>query len=321
VARRLPPLGEVPPAAPGRAQIAAALLVVYVVWGSTYLGMLLAIRTIPVFLMASVRFLIAGALLYAWSSRREPGERPGLRQWLAAAVVGGLLFTIGNTGVAWAEQHVATGIASLVIATVPLWMALFDRVACGRRLGPLAVVGLAIGFGGAALLAWPTGSHHVDVAGMLVLVFAAAAWAAGSLRARRAAVPGRPLVGTSMQMFAGGAILLVVSLATGEPSQVGHVSASSVLAVAYLVVFGSILAFTSYAWLLRNTRTALVSTYAYVNPLVAVLLGWAVENETVSARTLGAGAIILLAVALLVTPTRARSAGKGLLRRPVALLR
>src|SRR5438874_821946 len=139
-----------------RAEIVAALLVVYVVWGSTYLGMLLAIRTIPVFLMASVRFLVAGALLYAWSSRREPGERPGLRQWLAAAVVGGLLFTIGNTGVAWAEQHVATGIASLVIATVPLWMALFDRVACGRRLGPIAVAGLAVGFGGVALLAWPS---------------------------------------------------------------------------------------------------------------------------------------------------------------------
>jgi drug/metabolite transporter (DMT)-like permease len=295
-----------PAEAPSRARIAAALLVVYVVWGSTYLGMLLAIRTIPVFLMAGVRFLLAGSILYVWASRREGGPRPALRQWGAAAVVGLLLFGVGNTAVAWAEKRVATGVASLVIATVPLWMALFDRIACGRRLGGNAVVGLAVGFGGAALLAWPTGGGRVDAVGAIVLVGSAAAWAAGSLRARRPTLRGRPLTGTAMQMLVAGALLLGVSAASGEPQRVHHVSATSVLAIGYLIVFGSILAFSAYAWLLRNARTSLVSTYAYVNPLVAVFLGWAIENEAVTVRTLLAGAIILAAVALIGTPSRVR---------------
>jgi drug/metabolite transporter (DMT)-like permease len=293
-----------PAEAPSRARIAAALLVVYVVWGSTYLGMLLAIRTIPVFLMAGLRFVVAGSLLYVWASRREGGARPTLRQWGAAAVVGVLLFGVGNTSVAWAEQRVATGVASLVIATVPLWMALFDRLACGRRLGGNAIVGLAVGFGGAALLAWPSGSGRVDAVGALVLVASAAAWAAASLRARRSTLPGRPLTASAMQMLVAGVLLVVVSLAAGEPQGVRHVSATSVLALGYLVVFGSIIAFSAYAWLLRNARTSLVSTYAYVNPLVAVFLGWAIENEAITARTLLAGAIILAAVALIGTPTR-----------------
>ena len=291
-----------------RARIWAALLVVYVVWGSTYLGILLAIRTIPVFLMGSVRFLSAGLLLYAWSVRRgdRTGDRPGRQQWLAAGIVGALLFLGGNTGVAWAEKHVGTGISSLVIATVPLWMALFDRVACGQRLSRNAVLGLALGFAGAAVLAGPTGAGRIDVGGFVVLVLAAAAWAAGSLYSRRAPLPRRPLVSSSMQMIVGGALLAVVAAASGELGQAGRPSTESILAVVYLVVFGSIIAFTSYAWLLRVTRTSLVSTYAYVNPLVAVFLGWAVENEGVGLRTLLAGGLILVAVALIVSPSRGR---------------
>ena len=289
------------------ARVWFALLVVYVVWGSTYLGILLTIRTIPVFLAGALRFLIAGALLYAWSIRRgDRSDRPGKRQWLAAGVVGTLLFLAGNTGVAWGELHVATGIASLVIATVPLWMALFDRVACGQRLSRAAVLGLGIGFGGAALLAAPSGSDKVDVAGMVVLLVSAAGWAIGSLYSRRAPLPRRPLVSSSMQMLVGGAILLVVAAGHGDVGRVHHVSTESILALVYLIVFGSILAFSAYAWLLRVARTSLVSTYAYVNPLVAVFLGWGFENETVSARTIGAGALILAAVALIVTPSRER---------------
>jgi drug/metabolite transporter (DMT)-like permease len=295
-------------AASGAARIWAALLVVYVVWGSTYLGILLAIDTIPVFLMGALRFLIAGALLYAWSIARGDRERdrPGKRQWIAAAVVGGALFLVGNTGVAWAETRVDTGISSLVIATMPLWMALFDRVAYGQRLSPLGGLGLGVGFAGAALLAGPTGPGQVDVAGGLVLLLAAASWAAGSLYARHAPLPGRPLLSSSMQMLAGGVMLAVVALSTGELGQVHDVSTTSVLALVYLIVFGSILAFTCYAWLLRKARTSLVSTYAYVNPLVAVFLGWSIESEPIGARTLVAGALILAAVALIVTPPKER---------------
>jgi drug/metabolite transporter (DMT)-like permease len=288
----------------------AALAVVYVVWGSTYLFILLAERTLPVFVMSSLRFLIAGVLLYVWAIRRgdRVGDRPGLRQWVAASLVGGALFLVGNAGVAWAEKRVDTGIASLIIAAVPLWMALFDRAACGQRLTRTAVIGLGLGFGGVALLAWPTGPSHIDVGGGLVLLAAGAAWAAGSLYSRRAPLPRRQFVSAGMQMITGGVMLAVVAAATGEVSDIHRPSTESILALAYLIVIGSWLAFTAYAWLLRTTRTSLVSTYAYVNPVVAVCLGWAVENESISARTLVAGLVVLAAVALIVTPPKGERA-------------
>jgi drug/metabolite transporter (DMT)-like permease len=297
-------------ARPGAARVWAALAVVYVVWGSTYLFILLAERTLPVFLMSALRFLIAGGLLYVWAIRRgdRDRDRPGRRQWLAAAVIGAALFVGGNAGVAWAEKRVDTGVASLLIAAVPLWMALFDRVACGQRLTRTAVIGLAVGFGGVALLAWPTGPSHIDVAGAVALLVSGAAWAAGSLYSRRAPLPRRPFVSAGMQMFAGGVMLAIVAAATGEMSSVNHVSTESVLSLVYLIAIGSWLAFTAYTWLLRTTRTSLVSTYAYVNPLVAVFLGWAVETEPISTRTIVAGLVVLAAVALIVTPPKGECA-------------
>jgi len=288
----------------------AALAVVYVVWGSTYLFILLAERTLPVFVMSSLRFLIAGGLLYVWAIRRgdREGDRPGWRQWAAASLVGGALFLVGNAGVAWAEKRVDTGIASLIIAAVPLWMALFDRAACGQRLSRTAVAGLALGFGGVALLAWPSGPSHIDVAGAIALLVSGAGWAAGSLYSRRAPLPRRPFVSAGMQMLAGGVMLAVVAAATGEWSEIHDVSTTSILSLVYLIVIGSWLAFTAYAWLLRTTRTSLVSTYAYVNPLVAVFLGWAVLSEPISARTIVAGLVILGAVALIVTPPKGERA-------------
>jgi drug/metabolite transporter (DMT)-like permease len=288
------------------ARVWAALAVVYVVWGSTYLFILLAERTLPVFVMTSLRFLIAGGLLYTWAVRR--GERPARRQWLAASVVGAALFLGGNGGVAWAEKRVDTGVASLIIAAVPLWMALFDRVACGQRLTRTAVTGLALGFAGVAVLAWPSGPSHIDVEGAIALVISAAAWAAGSLYSRRAPLPKSSFVSAGMQMLTGGLILAIVAGATGEWTSIHDVSASSILALVYLITIGSWLAFTAYAWLLRTTRTSLVSTYAYVNPLVAVFLGWAVENEPISARTVVAGLVVLAAVALIVTPPKGERA-------------
>jgi drug/metabolite transporter (DMT)-like permease len=302
----------VPGTSATRARIWAALVVVYVLWGSTYIGILVAVRTFPPFLMGAVRFLIAGGLLYAWSIRRgdREGDRPGRKQWAAAALVGGLLLVSANGLLCWAEQNVDSGVSSLVIATVPLWMALFDRVGYGQRLSRSAVAGLVVGLAGAAILAGPSGGHIET--GAILLVISAVSWAAGSILSRRSALPKRPLVGASMQMLAGGAMLAVVGLAAGEGSQISHVSSDSLLALGYLIVFGSLIGFSAYIWLLRSAPTSLVSTYAYVNPVVAVFLGWALESEPIGARTVVAGAMILLAVALIVRkrPASAQSTAR-----------
>jgi drug/metabolite transporter (DMT)-like permease len=292
------------------ARLWAALLTVYLVWGSTYLAILLAIRTLPVFLSGAIRFLVAGALLYAWSIRRgDTADRPTGRHWLAAAVIGAALLVGGNGLLAWAQLRVDSGTSSLVIATVPLWMAVLDRLFFGQRLGRTAIVGLVVGLAGAALLAGPTGPGHIDPLGAAVLIGSALAWTVGSLYSRSAPLPRRPLVGASMEMLAGGALLAVLGLSLGEADQLQNVSWTSALALVYLIVFGSLIAFSAYIWLLRVAPTSLVSTYAYVNPVVAVFLGWAIESEPIGSRTLLAGGMILVAVALIVgtRPSRKRT--------------
>jgi drug/metabolite transporter (DMT)-like permease len=308
--------------------VVGALAVVYVVWGSTYLGIALAIETMPPLLMASVRFLLAGTLLYVVASRfgdRE-GDRPGRRQWLWAFLTGVPLLTLGNGSVGIGQETVDSGVASLIIASVPLWIALLDRLFFGRRLSRQAIVGIAVGFGGVALLIGPTGGGGIDAVGALLLVGASLSWAVGSLLARGAVLPQRPLVGVAMQMLAGGSVLAVEGALFGELGEVhpGEISGRSLAGFAFLVFFGSILAFSCYVWLLRSTRTSLVATYAYVNPVVAVLLGWAVLDESIGVRTLVAGGIILAAVALIVSarsepapatrestaPARLRSVGR-----------
>jgi drug/metabolite transporter (DMT)-like permease len=292
--------------------VAGALLVVYLVWGSTYLGIALALESLPPLLMASTRFLVAGAILYLVAGRfgDRRADRPGHTQWLAAAMTGAPLFLVGNGGVVWAQQTVPSGIAALLIATLPLWIALLDRVIFGSRLSVRAVVGLVLGFGGLALLVDPRGSGDADPVGSAVLAVAALGWAAGSLLSRDAALPARPLVAAGMQMIAGGAFLAVVGVITGELSDVRleAISARSAFGLVYLILFGSLLAFSAYAWLLRSARTSLVATYAYVNPVVAVALGWAVLGEEITASTLLAGGIIIGAVALIVSaPARQRA--------------
>jgi drug/metabolite transporter (DMT)-like permease len=296
---------------PSTLQVALALLTVYVVWGSTYLGIRVAIETLPPLLMSGVRFVTAGALLYAFSIRRgdTTGDRPGRAQWLAALVVGGALLLCGNGGVTWGEQFVASGLASLLIATVPLWMVLFARIILGERLTWPSRAGVVVGFAGLVLLVWPgrdEAATGFPLGPTLVILTGAACWGWGSVHARRARLPSRPLVSTAMQMLAGGSLQLVAGIATGELPRVdlGAVSGRSIAAFVYLIVFGSLLAFTAYAWLLRNVRTSLASTYAYVNPVVAVALGWAVLGEPVSARSLAAGAVILAGVALIVQGSR-----------------
>ena len=282
-------------------KLIAALGVVYVVWGSTYLGISVAERGIPSLLMLSIRFLIAGALLYTWAWRRGEvaAERPGRRQWGAAALVGGLLLVIETGAVAFAEKHVATGIAALIVASVPLFMVVIDRVAFGIRIPMLAVAGILAGLAGVGLLAGGSGS--VDPLWALVLVGGSLAWAGGSAYARVAPLPGASILSAGMQMLTAGAMLAVLAAATGEFGKV-HASAisfTSIGSIAYLVGFGSLLAYTAYGWLLKNAPTPLLSTYAYVNPAVAVLLGWAFVGERIGARELVAGVVIVSSVALI----------------------
>jgi len=284
-------------------RIAAALGIVYVVWGSTYLAIAVADRTLPPLLMLSARFLLAGGLLYGWSWWRGDVRawRLGLREWRAAAIVGGLLLFVDTGGVALAEQRVPSGTTALLVASVPLFSALIDRTVFGIRLSAGAVAGIATGLLGVAILVGP--SAHVDPVGGGVILVATLAWAVGSAYARVAPLPRAPFLSAGMQMLCAGALLAVGGAARGELGRVhpAAVSASSALAFAFLVVFGSLVAFTAYGWLLRSgASSVLVSTYAYVNPAVAVLLGWAFAGEAIDGAELAAGALVLASVGMLV---------------------
>ncbi len=286
-----------------RTKVIAALGIVYVVWGSTYFAIAVADRTLPPLLMLAVRFGLAGALLYGWSAWRGDlrRTRPGRREWTSAAIVGGLLLFVDTGGIAWAEQRVASGLTALLVATVPLFTALLDRTFFGVRLSLGALSGIAAGLLGVVLLVGQ--SAHVDPVGAAVILGAALAWAAGSAYARVAPLPEAPFLSASMQMLCAAAFLAVTGAAMGELGGVhpAAISAGSLAAFAYLVVFGSIVAFTAYGWLLRSgASSVLVSTYAYVNPAVAVLLGWAFAGEAIGGRELAAGAVILASVAMLV---------------------
>ncbi len=290
--------------------VSAALVTVYVVWGTTYFAIRIVNQTLPPLLAASVRFLVAGGLMYAFTVRRGDvqGDRPGPRQWRAAAIIGVALLLGGNGAVAWAERTTPSGLVALIIALVPLWMALLDAVLLGRRPRAPVAAGLLLGFGGAALLVSTSASGRVPLLGLLFAVGASLSWACGSLYARNAPLPRRPFVGIGMEMLCGGAAILVVGVAAGDLGRVhpNRFSLASVLALAYLIVFGSFAGFASYVWLLRNARTSLVSTYAYVNPVVAVFLGWAFLDEPITLRTLIAGAIVLAAVALIIASREER---------------
>jgi drug/metabolite transporter (DMT)-like permease len=278
--------------------VAAALGTVYLVWGSTYLGIRITDRTLPPLLMSSVRFLVAGAALYAFASRGR--ARPTAREWRAAAIAGAALLMVGNGGVAWAETRLDSGLAALIVALIPLYVALMDRVFFGRRLSPAAIVGLVVGFAGVALLVRPGAGANV---GALALVATTSAWAAGSLYARGAPLPSSPLQSASMQMLAAAVFLALAGFATGEANDV-HASSFAtkpLIAFAYLTVVGSLIAFSAYSWLLKNVRISLIATYAFVNPVVAVVLGTVFLNEQIGGTTVVAGAAIVIAVVLIVT--------------------
>ncbi|HXN57166.1 MAG TPA: EamA family transporter [Candidatus Angelobacter sp.] len=281
-----------------------ALGTVYLIWGSTYLGIKYGLETMPPFLMGSLRFLAAGGVLYLLAIRQgdTTGDRPRTSQWLAALAIGGALLVGGNGGVILAEQYVPTGVVALFVATAPLWMAIIDRVIFGRRLPPLVIVGLVIGFGGVAFLIGSPGAGHINLFGAALALAAPLCWASGSVFTRHVKLPVRPLVAASMEMLWAGVLFGMLSLVTGELGRVHWqgISRTSWLALLYLIVFGSLIGFSAYVWLLRSAPLSLVSTYAYVNPVVAVVLGAIFIGEALTPRVVIAGSIILAAVALIV---------------------
>ena len=288
---------------PGAAAV-VALAAVYVIWGSTYLGVAVAVRSIPPLLMLSLRFLVAGGILYAWSIRRgdRVGDRPGFRQWRAATIVGGLLLFVDTGLVAWAVQRgLDTGLAALLCATIPLWLVGIDGIVSGRRLSGGTVAGMGIGLVGVAVLVGPSASH-LDLPAVLAVLVGTIAWAGGTIYARSASLPRRPNVGAGMEMIAAGVLLAIAGVATGELGRLHptQVPLAAVGAMLYLIVFGSLLAYTAYGWLLRNVSTTIVSTHAYVNPVVAIALGAAVLGEPVTGMTVLAGLLVVLSVVLII---------------------
>ena len=285
-------------------RVALALAALYVIWGSTYLAIRVAVETIPPFAMGSIRFLVAGSLLYVATARGRTGEpRPGLREWRDAAIIGGFLLLGGNGLVMLGETTVASGIAALLIATLPLWVAILGRLFFNLRLSWSALAGIALGFAGVGALVWPAGgSAPVDGTGVVILLGSPVLWATGSLYSARAHLPARPLVGVAMQMLCAGVMFAVVSIVSGELTgfRLADVTPASAVAVAYLVTAGSLVGFTAYAWLLRVAPLPLVATYAYVNPIVAVALGALILGEPVTARTGLAGLVIIVAVVIIV---------------------
>lgn len=289
---------------PPQWQIVLAFAAIYILWGSTYLAIRFGIETFPPFLMAGSRFTIAGVLLYGFA-RLRGAEPPSLRQWRDAAIAGGLMLMIGNGGVTWAEKVIPSSIAALLVALVPLWMVLVDWARpSGRRPSLLVFGGLAIGFMGVALLAGDNGHARSSSYswGVVALMMASICWALGSVFSKHAQKPASPFLNVGMQMITGGILLLAFSSAMGEfrTFSPNGLSAKSVWAWLYLTTAGSLIGFTAYAWLLQVSTPAKVSTYAYVNPFIAVLLGCTLGNEALSRELLLAGVLIIAAVALIV---------------------
>jgi len=299
-----PPPWQPPPREVPLAKLLGAFTAVYVIWGSTYLAIRIAIETIPPLSMAAVRFLVAGGTLFAWM-RARGAPWPTADQWRSSAVVGALLLTAGNGAVVMAEQWIPSGLAALLVASVPLWMVLLDaRWGSRSRPSRRVITGLVAGFGGVGVLVGSPGAgaggRH-ELLGVLLVVGGALAWAAGSIYSRHAPSPDRPRVWVAMQMLTGGGALLILAVLTGELERVdpAAVSTRSLLALVYLIVFGALMAFSAYIWLLSVSTPARVGTYAYVNPVVALLLGWALVGEPLTFRSLLAAAIILGSVVVI----------------------
>ena len=292
-----------------RARLIAAFVAVYVIWGSTYLAIRFAVQTLPPLLMASARFVVAGLIVLLWARLRDRAAWPTRVEWRVGLISGALLLLGGNGGVSWAEQRVPSGIAALLVAVVPVFMVLLEWLRPdGTRPRAPVFAGVGLGLAGLALLVGPDalrGGARSDAIGALVLVLASLSWAAGSLYTKLAPKATSGTMATGTQMLAGGLALFAAAVVAGEPARLdlAHASTNSLIAFLYLLTFGSLIGFTAYVYLLAHTTAAKASTYAYVNPVVAVLLGWAIGHEPVTSRTVLAAAVILAGVAI-ITVTR-----------------
>lgn len=303
-----------------RAQVVIAFALVYVIWGSTYLTIHVAIETLPALLMAGARFVLAGLLLMGVALRPgRPRERLTFAHWRSAVIIGFCLLLFGNGGVSWGEQYLETGLVALIVATVPLWMALFAPLFGGHRMNRTAAAGIALGLAGIVLLVRPGGSGagHWQT---IVVFLAPLMWAVGSLYARHAPAPAQPLMATAMEMMAGGVLLCLGGIATGELGHVhlDHVSFASLASFIYLVLVGALVGYVAYIWLLHHVTPTAASTYAFVNPVVAVALGALILGERVTPLTIVAAACIVGAVALLLLGQTRNAPTEVTLEMPVS---
>jgi drug/metabolite transporter (DMT)-like permease len=289
-----------------RTLLLAAFAVVYVIWGSTYLAIRVGVETIPPLMLAGLRHFTVGVVLYPLL-RWKTGVKPTAIHWKTAAVTGCLLLFVGNGGVSWSEQVVPSGTTALLVTMVSLWLVIVDWLRPGgHRPVPKVLLGLVLGFAGVALLVGPAhlgGSEPVDLRGVAILVIACFGWACGSIYSKHGGMPSSPLLGVAMQGLVGGVVLLFAGLVSGEFHRFHFATVSwhSWVALAYLAVFGSGVGFTAYLYILQKSTAARVATYALVNPVVALFLGWLVADEVISLRTIVAAVIILTAVILVIT--------------------
>lgn len=294
--------------------VLVAFAAVYVVWGSTYLAIRVGLESFPPFILAGLRHLTAGLVLYPFV-RWRTGVRPTAANWRAALITGFLLLFVGNGGVSWAEQSVPSGITALLVATVSLWLVIVDWLRPGGvQPVPKVVIGLLMGFAGMVLLVGPShlgGSERVDPRGAAVLVIASLAWACGSLYSKHGGMPFSPMLGVAMQSFTGGVILLLAGRIMGEfhAFHFAAISLRSWIALGYLIVFGSGIGLSAYIYILHKSTPARVGTYAFVNPVVALFLGWLIAGEAITLRTVLAATVILTAVILVITAPHPVSAG------------
>jgi len=290
---------------PERRSLVAAFTAIYLIWGSTYLAIRFALEAFPPFIMAGLRFLAAGLVMYLWA-RLQGAARPRPVHWRSAAILGLLFFFFGNGGVVWAEQRVPSGLTAVLVAVVPVWTVFLEWIRPGAsRPSPGTWLGMALGFAGVVWLMVPTrgtDAGGVDPAGASVLMLASLLWACGTIYSRGAPLPPSTRLVSGMEMLCGSGFLLAASVVAGEwqAFQPGAVTLKPGLAIAYLLVFGSLIGFTAFAWLTRATTPVKVSTYAFVNPMVAVILGWALGGERLTSRGLVASLLIVGAVIMII---------------------
>jgi drug/metabolite transporter (DMT)-like permease len=300
---------------PSRLRVILAFAAVYIIWGSTYLGIRLAIQTLPPFLMAATRFLIAGGILFILAIANGATARQPFANWRRALIIGGLLLLCGNGGVTWAEKYVASGLAALLVATEPLWVVILNWALTHRRPNAKVLLGILIGLVGVALLVSDglgqgAGGSKMSWIGGGVVLLSSLAWAAGSVYSNRNPIDAPTSVASGMQMLSGGGLLFLLALLTGDVGRLNLANASwtSIAAFAYLTLLGSLVVFTAYSWLLNNVSVSRAATYAYVNPVVAVLLGWSIASEPLTSKMMAGAAIIVGSVVLITTYGREHTA-------------